>query len=194
MPNQSRQADRSRRNHWGTSVWSATHYSRGCLSNESALHPTHSSGPRALTVRLRNSESRPRVGEHVLVPALITQTADEGLHQSVLREFARSDVVPVDPVVLVPSECRVGRELGASSLDTRSPVRHQESKIGAAVGGDCRLDGAEVTRQPTVIIANVAWFGSSWRCLTGLLSPSGGPACIRAGGERSGPASSGAPS
>jgi len=61
-------------------------------------------------------------GEHVLVKALITQPADEALDQPVLHGLAGSDVVPVDPSVLLPPEHGVRGELGAVVRDHHQGV------------------------------------------------------------------------
>lgn len=42
--------------------------------------------------------------EQMLVEAFITQPAVEGLNESVLGGFARCDVMPLDPALLLPFE------------------------------------------------------------------------------------------
>ena len=61
-------------------------------------------------------------GKQVLVQALVTQTPDEALHQPVLHGLAGSNVVLVDPVVLLPSEHGVRGELGAVVRDHQQGV------------------------------------------------------------------------
>ena len=86
-------------------------------------------------------------GEQVFVEALITEAPDEALHQAVLHRLARSDVVPLHPLILLPSQHDVGSELGAvvgnhqqgkttplgdvlsSSLPTRSPVMELSTTV-----------------------------------------------------------------
>ena len=85
-------------------------------------------------------------GEQVFVEALITEAPDEALHQAVLHELARSDVVPLHSLILLPSQHDVGSELGAvvgnhqqgrarrwamlsSSLATRPPVMELSTTV-----------------------------------------------------------------
>ena len=44
------------------------------------------------------------VREQVLVEALVAQAAVEALHEAILHRFARCDVVPVDGMLLLPSQ------------------------------------------------------------------------------------------
>ena len=73
-------------------------------------------------------------GEQVFVEALITETPDEALHQAVLHGLAGSDVVPLHPLILLPSQHHVGGEL-------RTVVGNHQQGKPTPLGDVVRLSG-----------------------------------------------------
>jgi hypothetical protein len=78
----------------------------------------------------------------VLVEALIAKAAVQAFHEGVLGGFARSDVVPLDPSVVLPSQNRMRGQLGplndhqypSPSSDERSQLAHYAMARQRGVG------------------------------------------------------------
>ena len=98
----------------------------------------------AFLVRCRNQVAdNAQDGEQKSLRKFVPEAGDEALDRTVLRRFARRDVVPFGLTIVLPLECGVRVQLGAV-------VTRDNAGMAGQFGGPVRFDGNANARERRV--------------------------------------------